>query len=233
MNRHHSKEVISESENAFHKSKDSSIIEQFRKFILEDNHPCIMAQSVCTMENIDFHVYGKMGEKATAQFILEDLSTYLSSYDFQDNNFFSFIAIFSNEQQFTEKEFEDRLWQLLQYLHQLDDTPWDESVSGDPEDDDFSFSLLGKAFYVVGMHPNSSRKARQSPLPAMVFNLHGQFEKLREMGVYQKVRDRIRKRDIELQGSINPMLKDFGDESEAKQYSGRKVEKQWKCPFHP
>ena len=26
--------------------------------------------------------------------------------------------------------------------------------------------------------------------------------------------------------------KDFGNNSEAKQYSGRKVDKEWKCPFH-
>jgi len=52
------------------------------------------------------------------------------------------------------------------------------------------------------------------------------------MGTYQKVRDRIRDRDVALQGSINPMLEDFGNNSEAKQYSGRKVDKEWKCPFH-
>jgi len=66
----------------------------------------------------------------------------------------------------------------------------------------------------------------------MGFNLHWQFEKLREMGVYHKVRDKIRKRDTALQGNINPMLADFGDSSEAKQYSGRKVGGKWKCPFH-
>ena len=74
--------------------------------------------------------------------------------------------------------------------------------------------------------------ARQSPFPAIVFNLHWQFEKLREMGNYQVVRDRIRQRDEELQGTINPMMEDFGEGSEAKQYSGRKVGKEWKCPFH-
>src|SRR5690606_40704217 len=101
----------------------------------------------------------------------------------------------------------------------------------DPENDNFSFSLGGKAFYMVGLHPNSSRKARQSPVPAIAFNLHWQFEKLREMGAYYTVRDKIRERDKDLQGSINPMLEDFGETSEARQYSGRKVGEEWKCPF--
>ena len=52
------------------------------------------------------------------------------------------------------------------------------------------------------------------------------------MGAFNTVRNKIRERDIELQGNINPMLEDFGENSEARQYSGRKVEEEWKCPFH-
>jgi len=74
--------------------------------------------------------------------------------------------------------------------------------------------------------------ARQSPYPTIVFNLHAQFEQLRAMGSYKKVKKRIRKRDKKLQGHINPVLKDFGKDSETKQYSGRAVDNAWKCPFH-
>ena len=113
----------------------------------------------------------------------------------------------------------------------MDTYDWDPSVSKHLNDNNYSFSIVGRAFYIVGMHPNSSRKARQMPYATLVFNLHSQFEKLREMGAYNQVRNRIRNRDIKLQGTINPMLKDFGQESEAKQYSGRKVEKNWECPY--
>ena len=41
-----------------------------------------------------------------------------------------------------------------------------------------------------------------------------------------------RARDLALQGSINPNLADFGTAPETRQYSGRKVEAGWKCPFH-
>lgn len=51
------------------------------------------------------------------------------------------------------------------------------------------------------------------------------------MGKYTTVKKRIRKRDKKLQGTINPVLKDFGKDSEAKQYSGRSVGNDWKCPF--
>ena len=42
----------------------------------------------------------------------------------------------------------------------------------------------------------------------------------------------IRARDMAFQGSLNPVLKNFGESSEARQYSGRAVPDDWKCPFH-
>jgi FPC/CPF motif-containing protein YcgG len=65
----------------------------------------------------------------------------------------------------------------------------------------------------------------------MVFNVHAQFERLREERLFERMQETIRSRDLKLQGSLNPNLSDFGKQSEAKQYSGRPVEKEWKCPF--
>ena len=45
------------------------------------------------------------------------------------------------------------------------------------------------------------------------------------------MRNAVRKRDIQLQGAINPVLDSFGNASEARQYSGRAVDGDWKCPF--
>lgn len=204
---------------------------EFKNFIVEENHPCVMAQTVFTMDQVDFHVYDDFGSKNTARKILRDLKAYLTKYDFSSNDFFTFIASFRGRKDYTEKQFEELLWKQLQFIHELDDQDWDPTVSNNPDDKNFSFSIAGKAFYMVGLHPNSSRKARQSPAPTMAFNLHWQFEKLREMGAYQNVRDKIRERDRELQGDNNPMLEDFGETSEARQYSGRKVGEEWKCPF--
>jgi FPC/CPF motif-containing protein YcgG len=41
----------------------------------------------------------------------------------------------------------------------------------------------------------------------------------------------VRERDVALQGSTNPNLADFGQASEARQYSGRATEVAWQCPF--
>lgn len=208
------------------------IIEKFKNYILEKKHPCVMAKTLFMMENYHLEIYDDMDKYSSLQTLLYDLNKFIDQYDFESNEFESFIAVFPNNNFKSELEFEEQLWSSLNKLHNLDETEWDSTVSDDPEDSNFSFSLNGMAFYIVGLHPNSSRIARQSPYTTIVFNLHWQFERLREMGTYQRVKKRIRKRDKKLQGYINPVLKDFGNDSETKQYSGRHVDSNWKCPFH-
>lgn len=208
-------------------------LEEFKSFVLNPHHPCMMAKSVVSSGNLDFHIYEEFGTKKTAEQMVKDIKNYVDDYNFLDNEFFSFIAAFPNDNFVSEIEFENRLWLQLQFLHEKDIRAWDPRVSPDPESPQFSFSVAGRAFYIIGMHPKASRIARRAPFPLLVFNLHWQFEKLREMGVYQKVKNRIRKKGEKLQGSINPVLADFGEDSEAKQYSGRNVGAGWKCPFHP
>jgi len=212
--------------------RNNKVMNEFRNFILENDHPCIMAQTVFSMDKVELKTYNEFGSLDAAKAIFVDLESYIAEYDFSSNDFKTFIAVFPDSPEYSEIDFERRLWQQLQYLHQIDDKDWDPEVSEDVENQNFSFSIGGKAFYVVGLHPKASRTARKSPYPALTFNLHWQFEKLREMGNYENVRDRIRDRDRNLQGEINPMLEDFGKNSEARQYSGRKVGEDWKCPFH-
>ncbi|WP_300434956.1 guanitoxin biosynthesis heme-dependent pre-guanitoxin N-hydroxylase GntA [Christiangramia sp.] len=211
---------------------DGNIKKEFENFVLKHDHPCIMAQTVFSMDKVVLKTYEDFGSIETAKKLIVDLETYVSNYDFGSNDFQTFLAVFPDSPEYSEIQFEKILWKQLQNLHNIDKKEWDPEVSKDTENKNFSFSLGGKAFYIVGLHPNASRIARQTPYTAIAFNLHWQFEKLREMGTYENVRNKIRERDRELQGEINPMLEDFGNSSETKQYSGRKVDKEWKCPFH-
>ncbi|MBP0613289.1 YqcI/YcgG family protein [Chryseobacterium sp. cx-311] len=204
----------------------------FQEFILKSDHPCIMAKSLFKMNNYDLHAYDEMVSTETAAQIISDLKNYVQSTKIGTTDFRSFVAVFPNNKFTDEVSYETALWQTLQMLHEADPENWDSNVSSDPNDSNFSFSILGHAFYVIGLHPASSRMARQAPYTTLVFNLHSQFEKLREMGTYENVRDLVRRNDEKLQGSINPVLKDFGEDAETRQYSGRHVEDSWKCPFH-
>jgi FPC/CPF motif-containing protein YcgG len=148
-------------------------------------------------------------------------------------DFATFIAIFDEADAKSEKSFEIKFWNQLQALHDLDYHPYDPAVSSDPASHKFGFSFAGHAFFVIGMHPGSSRLARRSPWPAMVFNTHAQFDALEEKNLYERFVEVVRKRDQALQGSLNPNLSGAGIRSEARQYAGRAVEDRWKCPFRP
>jgi FPC/CPF motif-containing protein YcgG len=151
-----------------------------------------------------------------------------------DSLFVSIALLFPESAPMTEKAFEDALWQRMNAIHAIDRAGhgWDRTVSDDPASPRFSMSVGGKAFYVVGLHPGASRPARRFRCPVLVFNLHSQFEHLRADGRYEKLRQAIVARDVAFAGSANPMLAVHGKSSEAKQYSGRRVDADWVCPFH-
>jgi FPC/CPF motif-containing protein YcgG len=142
--------------------------------------------------------------------------------------------VFADRINLSEKSFENAMWERIQSLSDKDawlDQPYDSRVSHDPDDVHFSLSFGGEAFFAVGLHPRASRPARRFETPAIVFNLHDQFEQLRDEGRYEGIRETILARDVQLAGSVNPMLTRHGEASAAAQYSGREVDSQWVCPF--
>ena len=200
--------------------------------ILGPEYPCLGARSVFKRERATVVLHDDLEAPETARALLEQLREYASTVD-PEAGFVSFVAGFRGPEVRDEKHFEEMLWGLLQRLHDVDEQPWAPAVSADPNDPHFAFSVAGTPFFIVGLHPKASREARRMPLPVLVFNLHEQFESLREEGGFERMRDTIRRRDEELQGSINPMVSDHGETSEARQYSGRKLEKAWEAPFEP
>ena len=176
---------------------------------------------------------GEMNSREATAGLAHDLWEYERERPSFGTDFASFVACFAAHSARDEAEWEGLLWSQLQGLNDMDGPhhAWDASVSSDPEDPGFSFSFAGTAFFVVGLHPSGSRTARRFAWPALVFNAHEQFERLRERGRFERVRAAVRARDYRLQGSLNPNLSDYGDRSEARQYSGRAVDKEWRCPF--
>jgi uncharacterized protein YcgI (DUF1989 family) len=208
--------------------------EQLQEFIVRRTHPCVGAQGAFNRETYRFGTYRALSKPEVTPGLARDLTTFVSELAKSERTYMSFLAIFDGPLDLTERTFEDLLWRQLAQLHVLDRRhhTWDASVSSDPEAPTFAFSFAGRAFYVVGMHPRSSRLARRFARPMLVFNARSQFDRLRERGTYAKMQHVIRERDRALQGSINPMLHDLGEVSDARQYSGRAVPDDWTCPFH-
>jgi FPC/CPF motif-containing protein YcgG len=198
--------------------------------VTHDDFPCLGARSVFRRENATVRVYDRLASEEATAALLADLGRFAAAVDVE-GGFASFIAIFRGPTSPSERDFERLLWKQLRLLHAADDAPWNEEVSDDPQDHHFAFSVAGTAFFVVGLHPAASRDARRTATPTLVFNLHAQFEQLRESGRFGRMRDLIRERDERLQGSVNPMVSDHGTGSEARQYSGRAVDDSWVAPF--
>lgn len=206
---------------------------RFKNFVAARDFPCVGAKSALNRGRLEFGLYDRLANRRDAERMCERLAGFSTCHPDADVEPVSFIAMF-RESIAGEDDFHARLWAHLQDMHELDRVvhPWDASVSSDVDDDAFSFSIASRAFFVVGLHPDSSRWARRAPFPCLVFNFHDQFEAMRRSGRYDKLQASIPERDIALQGDINPVLARFGESSEAGQYSGKAGAARGGCPFH-
>lgn len=208
--------------------------ELFTNYIEQEKFPCLAAKTAVARGHVEFFFGSSIDCQADDHSLLDELIRF-GQADQEDSPFRSFAALFPHSPLQSPQVFERSLWRRLQHLHDLDarQSSWDDEVDSDPHSPDFSMSLGGNAFYIVGLHPSSSRRARRFPMTAMVFNLHRQFERLRAEDRYERFSEAIIERDIAFHGSANPMLGEHGASSEARQYSGRAVADDWVCPFKP
>jgi FPC/CPF motif-containing protein YcgG len=215
---------------------ENPLAHAFRAFIRSVDFPCIGAKSALARDQIEIVIARDIRSNWDDLLVLPKLLAFSKSYhdDPKPTLFQSFVVIFEDPDELTEAEFEHHLWQRIQSLSDKDSffgAAQDDRVAANPADHNFSLSFGAEAFFVVGLHPNASRPARRFQKPTLVFNLHDQFVRLRQQGLYEKMRGTIMERDIELAGSANPMLARHGESSEAKQYSGRVVDADWECPY--
>ena len=205
----------------------------FRSFVLGKQSTCVGARSAIHNNGYRLGAYPGLGSPAATAALARDLAAFVRGYPAMDAPLVTYAAIFEALPDASEQAFERALWAQLQALHDLDRIAWDPSVSADPRDPRFSFSFAGMAFFVVGLHPGSARLSRRFPWPALIFNPHAQFERLRASGKYERMQKVIRDKECALQGDINPTLHEHGQDSEARQYSGRLTAPDWTPPFHP
>lgn len=213
----------------------SAVIGAFRGFVLNPQFVCVGAKSAINHETYRLGVYDRLASPEATAGLGHDLYEFLKEVGDVDNEFTTFVAAFREPTDLDEVGFEKQLWAQLQMLHDRDAPlhDWDPAVSSNPDDPHFSFSFAGHAFFIVGLHAGSTRLARQFPWPTLVFNPHAQFERLREEGKFEKMKEVVRQREEQLEGGVSPALADFGEDTEAKQYAGRAVEPDWHPPFVP
>lgn len=202
----------------------------FRALVLDPEYPCVGARSAMNQGSYRFAMYPELATADTTSVLAKDLQSFVEDQPTIVGDFTTFVAVFDAPKIITPEEFEGLLWKQLELLHEIDGANWDETVSRDVTLPEFSFSFAGRAFFIVGLAPSGSRWARTFSWPALAFNSHAQFEDLRKSGQFTRIQEVIRGRDEKLEGDINPNLTNFGEHTEAKQYSGREVRGDWRCP---
>ena len=203
----------------------------FADWVNEADFPCLGAKASVRTHTCDIRVYSSLRRDEDVKALAADLRAFIDVYRDPRSAFATLVAIDHETAIASESEFEDFLWHVLRDLHLEDSFQWDARYSEDPDDPSFKFSFGGSAFYVVGLNPHASRIARTYERPTLVFNPVWQFERLRDHDQLDSLIERIRARDLALQGSINPNLEFEGVLSDALQYSGRAVSENWRCPY--
>ncbi len=213
---------------------DGETVRAFEAFIERKSFPCLGAKAALERRALDCVCADDISSASSDRRIAEQLQSFALQAK-GDDVFISLALLFPGSPLLSEIAFETALWQRLRGIHEIDRTEhnWDSNVSEDPASPHFSMSAGGKGFFVIGMHPRATRRARRFRFPVMIFNLHSQFETLRADGRYEKLQRAIAARDVMFSGSTNPMLADHGQRSEARQYSGRSVDEDWVCPVAP
>lgn len=212
---------------------EKEITELYLNFLGNRDFPCVAAREAAARQQVACFVAGHMACPRDDSAIVNFLYDFVDEFKGKTDVFHSAAVIFKFPVIPDEQTFDTLMWQRLQSLADLDAMKYgyDQRVDADPASENFSFSIKEEAFFVIGLHPQSSRPARQFMYPVLTFNPHALFVKLKALEQYNKMKNIVRKRDLSYSGSINPMLDEFGKSSEVYQYSGRQYNNDWQCPL--
>ncbi len=214
-------------------NEECAVKEQFRQHIMSANFPCLSAKIAFRRNTFCFGFYDILGSKDTTKLLWHHLIDFInrqSSFWANNHMFTTYVACFRTPKDITEVVFETLLWKQLQLIHAEDvenGMKWAENYSDNPTDPNFGFSIGGRAFFIVGLHPNSSRRARQFITPTITFNSLDQFKNLRELKMFTGMQQVIRKADLCQNKSINPNLILNENNSDAFEYSGKLIQSGW------
>ncbi|MFE1776737.1 guanitoxin biosynthesis heme-dependent pre-guanitoxin N-hydroxylase GntA [Streptomyces sp. NPDC059008] len=213
--------------------RHAAVRTELERFLQTPEFSCLGARAALKRGTITHRHYRRMGEPASARDNHRDLVAYVEEVrpQLSDQSFRTFVATFDEPGTVDELVYEGLIWQHLQLMHDIDSRTYglDAGASSDPDRANFGFHTGGHAFFVVGMHPGSSRASRRFSASAIAFNSLAQFMLLGEK--FYSMQDAIRRREERRNGSVNPSFTVYEYAQPARHFSGRFTEADWKCPY--
>jgi FPC/CPF motif-containing protein YcgG len=180
---------------------------QFRALVLEPRFPCVGGRSAVRRGTYRFALYAELDTGATTATLLGDLQTFVAERETQGSELTTLVACFLGPHPRNEAHFRAMVRSQLQRLRAADPAPWDPTVSADPADPHYAYSVAGRAFTIVPLSAASPRWARRFAWPTVIFNAEAVFHQLRDDGGLGRFRETVRARDVALQGDVNPEVK--------------------------
>ncbi|EHR9219889.1 YqcI/YcgG family protein, partial [Escherichia coli] len=161
------------------------LVNDFNHFIESKSFCCIGARKAKSQNNL-FHQKSRYPEED-----LTHVYDFLESFaldKIKGKDFYSAIVFFTQKSITSEKDFEFFLWEILTNLNNTDKNKykWANGYSKNTNDKNFSFSIAGEAFFVVGLHPMAHRISRRFNTPTLVFNHHAMFDKLKSNDTFDR-----------------------------------------------
>lgn len=215
----------------------------FRAFVLDPKFACIAGQAAVRADHYAFCCYADMEAEVVAEGVCHDLMRYRGQFAF-GRPFNTFVACFEKPQIDSQITGVEPFYRLLLNVYLADRKYYAgvEDVSFDVDSPEFGFFVSGESFFVPFLYAFSGSLSRRTEFNFVVFNSHKVFSYLRGVGIFEKLKERIRDK----MPSVHPNLGDHGLTSEFIQYAlvNPDVDSQiaervvrdkvlGNCPFHP
>ncbi|CAF1279394.1 unnamed protein product [Adineta ricciae] len=218
-------------------NEDCQMKEEFKQHVFSTNFPCLNAKIALKRNAFDFDVYDTFCSEETTKLLWQNLMKFINKQSFlwENNHIFTtYVACFRTPENLSEDIFEILLWKQLQQLHEEDvrnGMKWSKNYSNDPSNTDFAFSIGERGFFLVGLHPQSSRNGRRFSKIAIAFNSQDQFTNLRRLNLLTEIKQVVRQNDLLYNGSINPNVIENENGPGPFEYSGKLIQPEWKPNF--
>lgn len=194
------------------------LVSVFRALLLSPAFPCLGGSGLVRSGDYCFAVYDRLGAPESIEQQTTDMRRYLSGRPADTHPFTAFVAAYLAPSTRDDEQFEALMWRQLTGMEAHPTRGCDRHIHL-VDGDDPGYVFDGREFFVVGMHPASSRFSRRYPWPLLVFNALSHAQEMQKRGKHVSMSRKILERDRELQGSDNPSL----HAPQRMQFSGRAV----------
>jgi hypothetical protein len=207
----------------------------FHARIFQGDHICVGGQASLSVGALRFaYVDHQLGTMDAALAVLEALDLFRRELPELKPPYRPLVVCFKGPRSLNAEEGHELTWATLNAMNVADRGayPATEDISEDPEDQDFGFSWRKRAWFVNAGFPNHPRKSRDYPTPMWIINPQENFDLLRRADVFGAIKAANAKREMEYQGSTNPLLVDQGGAHQWQQVTSVEGQSAPKCPFH-